>query len=162
MDGYEGVAAAVEVDVDEVESSVFSPERTSDAERIYKPKREVMEMRRAVGPLKEPLEAFSHGTVPLVSREAAPFFRDVVDHVVRVSVQQNDDMRRISAWVAIAAVPTALAGIWGMNFENMPELKWHFGYFAVTGLTTGCCVVMYAPFRRAWLAVENWPETPPG
>ncbi len=127
VDGYEEVADQVEIDVDEIETSVFSPERTSDAERIYTLKREVLEMRRAIIPLHEPMESFAHAAVPLISREAAPFFRDVADHVIRVSdqtealdtllssalnahlarvsVQQNDDMRKISAWVAIAAAP---------------------------------------------------------
>ncbi|GAA0584619.1 magnesium/cobalt transporter CorA [Kribbella sandramycini] len=173
VDGYEEVAQQVEVDVDEVETSVFSPERTSDAERIYKLKREVLEMRRAIFPLREPMEAFAHG-VPGINPQAAPFFRDVADHVVRVSeqtdgldtllssalnahlarvsVQQNDDMRKISAWVMIAAVPTMLAGIYGMNFDNMPELRWHFGYYAVLLLMGSVCGTMYGLFRKVgWL-----------
>ncbi|TDD29303.1 magnesium/cobalt transporter CorA [Kribbella turkmenica] len=173
VDGYEEVADQVEVDVDEVESSVFSPERTSDAERIYKLKREVLEMRRAIQPLRDPIEQFAHG-VPGISPKAAPFFRDVADHVsrvsdqtealdtllssalaahlARVSVQQNDDMRRISAWVAIAAVPTMVAGIYGMNFDNMPELRWHYGYYAVLLLMAAVCFTMYRFFRKVgWL-----------
>jgi magnesium transporter len=174
VDGYETVAEAVEVDVDEVEASVFSPERTSDAERIYTLKREVLEMLRAIVPLREPIGSFARAEIPLISAEAAPFFGDVADHVnrvadqtegldvllssalgahlARVSVQQNDDMRRITAWVAIAAVPTALAGIYGMNFDNMPELRWYYGYFACLALMATVCSVMYAGFRRAgWL-----------
>jgi magnesium transporter len=174
VDGYETVAEAVEVDVDEVETSVFSPERTSDAARIYTLKREVLEMRRAIAPLRDPIEAFAHGSVPGISHEAAPFFRDVADHVIRVSdqtealdtllssalnahlarvsVQQNDDMRRISAWVAIAAAPTMIAGVYGMNFHNMPELTWHYGYYAIVALMVVTCSTMYAGFRKAgWL-----------
>jgi magnesium transporter len=174
VDGYEEVAEAVEVDVDEIETSVFSPERTSDAERIYTLKREVLEMLRAIIPLHEPMESFAHAAVPLISREAAPFFRDVADHVIRVSdqtealdtllssalnahlarvsVQQNDDMRKISAWVAIAAAPTAIAGIYGMNFRHMPELAIHWGYYGVIVLMLVICATMYAFFRRAgWL-----------
>jgi magnesium transporter len=174
VDSYQGVADAVEVDVDEVEASVFSPQRTSDAERIYSLKREVLEMRRAIIPLKEPIERFAHAAVPAVGREAAPYFRDVGDHLVRVadqtealdslltsalnahlarvSVQQNDDMRRISAWVAIAATPTMIAGIYGMNFDNMPELRWHYGYFMVLALMVIACSVLYTFFRRVgWL-----------
>ncbi|WP_433157832.1 magnesium/cobalt transporter CorA [Kribbella sp. CA-247076] len=173
VDGYEEVAEQVEVDVDEVESSVFSPERTSDAERIYKLKREVLEMRRAIQPLRDPMEQFAHG-VPGISPKAAPFFRDVADHVsrvsdqtdsldtlltsalaahlARVSVQQNDDMRKISAWVAIAAVPTMVAGIYGMNFDNMPELRWHYGYYAVLLLMATVCLTMHRFFRKVgWL-----------
>jgi magnesium transporter len=174
VDGYEAVADSVEVDVDEVEASVFSPDRTSDAERIYTLKREVLEMRRAITPLREPIEAFAHGGVPGISREAAPYFRDVADHVIRVSdqtegldallssalgahlarvsVQQNDDMRKISAWVAIAAVPTTIAAVYGMNFENMPELRWYYGYFVCVAAMALACTTLYAAFRRAgWL-----------
>ncbi|HEY4572154.1 MAG TPA: magnesium and cobalt transport protein CorA [Kribbella sp.] len=173
VDGYEAVAEQVEIDVDEVESSVFSPERTSDAERIYRLKREVLEMRRAIDPLRDPMEQFAHGFVG-VSPKASPFFRDVADHLsrvsdqteaidtllssalnahlARVSVQQNDDMRKISAWVAIAAVPTALAGIYGMNFRHMPELALHWGYYGVIVVMVVICTTMYAAFRRAgWL-----------
>jgi magnesium transporter len=174
VDGYEVVAESVELDVDEVEASVFSPERTSDAERIYTLKREVLEMRRAIIPLREPIETFANGGVPGINREAAAFFRDVADHVVRVSdqtdaldtlltsalnahlarvsVQQNDDMRRISAWVCIAAVPTTLAAIYGMNFENMPELTWHYGYYYCVAAMVVICGTLYTAFRRAgWL-----------
>ena len=73
-------------------------------------------------------------------------------HLARVSVQQNDDMRRISAWVAIAAAPTMIAGIYGMNFDNMPELRWYYGYFAVLALMAVTCTSMYIGFRKAgWL-----------
>ncbi|MBB5977968.1 magnesium/cobalt transporter CorA [Kribbella solani] len=173
VDDYETVAEQVEIDVDEVESSVFSSERTSDAERIYRLKREVLEMRRAIDPLREPMVQFAHG-VSGISAKASPFFRDVADHLsrvsdqteaidtlltsalnahlARVSVQQNDDMRKISAWVAIAAVPTMLAGIYGMNFGNMPELRWHFGYYAVLLLMAVVCFTMYRFFRKVgWL-----------
>ena len=173
VDDYERVAEQVEIDVDEIESSVFSPERTSDAERIYRLKREVLEMRRAIDPLREPMEQFAHGGGGL-GPKAGPFFRDVADHLsrvsdqaeaidtlltsalnahlARVSVQQNDDMRKISAWVAIAAVPTMLAGIYGMNFDNMPELRWHFGYYAVLLLMAVVCFTMYRFFRKVgWL-----------
>lgn len=174
VDDYEEVASAVEVDVDETEASVFSPRRTSDAARIYALKREVLEMRRAILPLRDPIERFAHGQVPGVTAESAPYFRDVADHLVRVadqtetldslltsalnahlarvSVQQNDDMRRISAWVAIAAVPTMLGGIYGMNFDYMPELKWRYGYFMVLALMAVACVTLYAFFRKVgWL-----------
>jgi len=173
VDQYETVAEQVEIDVDEIEGSVFSPERTSDAERIYGLKREVLEMRRAIDPLREPMEEFAHGVAGL-GPKASPFFRDVADHLTRVSeqtesidvllqsalnahlarvsVQQNDDMRKISAWVAIAAVPTMLAGIYGMNFDNMPELRWHYGYYAVLLLMAVVCSTMYAFFRKVgWL-----------
>jgi magnesium transporter len=174
VDEYENVAAELEIDVDEIEVSVFSTERTSDAQRIYTLKREVQEFRRAVQPLREPMSRLANGTVAGVPAEAGPFFRDVLDHVVRVndtvsalddllsaalsahlaqvSVQQNDDMRRISAWVAIVAVPTMIAGIYGMNFRFMPELDWRFGYPLALLVMVACCTALYRFFRRAgWL-----------
>jgi magnesium transporter len=156
VDSYEAVAMSLEEDVDEVEQSVFSPVRTQDSRRIYVLKRELAEMRRAVTPLREPMKRFATGSVAFVTQEAAPFFRDVADHVVRVSeqietldsllstafdahqtqiqVQQNEDMRKISAWVAIAAVGTLVAGVYGMNFRHMPELHWRYGYFYAIGV----------------------------
>ncbi len=174
VDSYEEVARALEIDVDEVEASVFSSERTHDSRRIYVLKRELAEMRRAVNPLKEPMKRFATGSVPVVTQEAAPFFRDVADHLLRVSetidtldtllstafqahlarigVEQNEDMRKISAWVAIAAVGTLVAGIYGMNFQHMPELGWHYGYgFALTVMVVASAV-LYRLFKKSgWL-----------
>jgi magnesium transporter len=174
VDNYEEVAAALEDDVDEVEASVFSPERTHNTQRIYVLKREVAEVRRAVQPLRVPMLRFATGGYPFVPTESSHFFRDVADHVTRVSevietldmllstafdahlarisVQQNEDMRRISAWVAIAAVGTLVAGVYGMNFTNMPELHWHYGYFYALGLMLVASVVLYRLFKKSgWL-----------
>ena len=145
VDDYEEVAASLQEDVDEVESSVFSPDRTDDASRIYVLKREVAEMRRAVMPLKEPMRQFADGRVEGIDDDARPFFADVYDHVARtaevidgldnlltaafqghlarISVQQNEDMRKISAGAALVVVPTLIAGVYGMNFDHMPELR---------------------------------------
>jgi magnesium transporter len=150
VDGYTAVVAELQTDVDEVEASVFSDRRTKDGDRIYVLKRELSEVRRAVLPLREPMRRFATGTVDLVEAEAAPFFRDVSDHlaqateeidnldsllssafdahVSRIAMQQNDDMRRISAGAALVVVPTLIAGVYGMNFTHMPELDWTFGY----------------------------------
>ncbi len=174
VDSYVSVASSLEEDVDVVEASVFSPARSHDSRRIYVLKRELAEVRRAVNPLREPMKRFATGSVPMVTQEAAPFFRDVADHVVRVtetietldgllstafdahlariSVEQNEDMRKISAWVAIAAVGTLVAGIYGMNFDNMPELHWHFGYFYALGLMVTASLVLYRAFKKSgWL-----------
>ena len=174
VDEYEKVAASLEVDVDEIEESVFSTERTSDAKRIYTLKREVQEFRRAVTPLRDPMGRFASGSVYGVPAETAPFFRDVLDHVVRVSetvtalddllsaalnahlarvsVQQNDDMRRISAWVAIVAVPTMIAGIYGMNFRYLPLLDTRYGFVAIVAVMVGVCLTLHHLFKRAgWL-----------
>ena len=150
VDGYTDVTAALEVDVDEVEASVFSPARTNDSVRIYTLKREIAEVRRAVLPLRDPMQRFARAVVPGIVEDSAPFFRDVADHLAkasdiidnldyllssafqahlaRISVQQNDDMRKISAGVGLVAAPTLIAAIYGMNFDHMPELHWSLGY----------------------------------
>jgi magnesium transporter len=174
VDGYEAVAAELEIDVDEVEASVFSSTRSDDSERIYVLKRELAEMRRAVNPLKDPMNRFVSGQVPSISKEAGPFFRDVADHLsrvseaidamdgllstafdallARISVQQNDDMRKISAWVAIAAVGTLVAGVYGMNFQHMPELGWRYGYFLALAVMFLASVALYRLFKKSgWL-----------
>ncbi len=174
VDGYEEVAAELETDVDEVEASVFSTERTQDTQRIYVLKREVAEVRRAVQPLRVPMQRFATASYPFVPSESAHFFRDVSDHVTRVSevvdtldmllstafdshlarisVQQNEDMRKISSWVAIAAVGTLVAGIYGMNFQHMPELEWRFGYAWALALMAGSAIGLYRVFKRSgWL-----------
>jgi magnesium transporter len=174
VDEYEAVANSVMEDVDEVETSVFDTNRTQDSQRIYVLKRELAEMRRAVNPLREPMKRFAAGSVPYVTQEAAPFFRDVTDHLLRVSesvesldallstafdaqlaqisVQQNADMRKISAWAAIAAASTLVAGVYGMNFVYMPELHWHYGYFYALGLMLLSSVVLYRSFKKSgWL-----------
>jgi magnesium transporter len=150
VDGYLSVMTALEEDVDEVETSVFSAQRTNDSARIYTLKREIAEARRAVLPLREPMRRFATGAVPGIEEGSAPFFRDVLDHLnqaaetvdvldqllstafdahlAQISVQQNADMRKISAGAAIVVVPTLIAGIYGMNFRQMPELDWTYGY----------------------------------
>jgi magnesium transporter len=174
VDAYEDVAAELETDVDEIELSVFSDNRSSDSRRIYTLKREVAEFRRAVSPLREPLTRFAQCQVSGMPQAAGAFFRDVTDHALRVyeqietidsllssahdahmaqiSVQQNDDMRKISAWVAIAAVPTAIAGIYGMNFDHMPELRWTYGY-PITIVVMGIiCLGLFRAFKKSgWL-----------
>lgn len=174
VDDYSEISFAVEEDIEEVEERVFSPVRTNDAARIYNLKREIIEFRRAVRPLVEPMEQLAGGAVDRVHPHLRPYFRDIADHAVRVSdqvdgfddlltsvlsanlaqvgVQQNSDMRRISAWVAIVAVPTMIAGIYGMNFRYMPELDWRFGYPLSLAVMLVACVGLYRAFRRSgWL-----------
>jgi magnesium transporter len=174
VDDYLQVCVELQQDIDQIEEAVFSDQRSSDAARIYNLKRETLEFKRAVLPLTLPLERLARGHVPGVTPEAKAFFQDVLDHNLRaaetvesfdalltsvldanlaqVSVRQNEDMRRISAWVAIAAVPTLLAGIWGMNFEHMPELTWQYGYGVALGIIATVCVTLYVMFKRSgWL-----------
>jgi len=174
VDGYERVAAALVEDVDEVELSVFSESRTDDSARIYVLKRELAEMRRAVHPLRDPISRFANGAVSGVDRDSAPYFRDVGDHLsrtaetvdeldgllstafeahlARISVQQNEDMRKISAGAALVVVPTLIAGIYGMNFDHMPELHWQFGYVWALLVMVGTSAGLLWFFKRSgWL-----------
>lgn len=174
VDGYEDIASALELDVDEVEESVFSERRTRDSARIYRLKREIAEVRRAVVPLRDPLRRFSHGSVEGMDPEADQFFRDVYDHLMRVSesvdsldillstafdahlaaisLQQNEDMRTISAAIGLVAVPTLIAGVYGMNFVHMPELQWFWGYPFALLLMAGSSLALWVFFKRSgWL-----------
>jgi magnesium transporter len=174
VDGYLSVMSALEEDVDEVETSVFSAQRTSDSARIYTLKREIAEARRAALPLRDPMRRFATGAVPGIVPESAPFFRDVLDHLNRVaetvdgldqllstafdahiaqiSVQQNEDMRKISAGAAIVVVPTLIAGIYGMNFHHMPELSWTYGYAYAVALMAAVGLLLWVWFKRSgWL-----------
>jgi magnesium transporter len=174
VDDYAPVVDALDSDIQEVEALLFSPAAGNPPERIYKLMREVLEFHRGIAPLVDPLNRLAHGKIPFVHNDLTPYFRDVYDHLLRgvdqvsafrdlltsildanlaqVSVRQNEDMRKISAWVAIAAVPTMIAGIYGMNFEYMPELEWTFGYPLVLLVIAAVCVSLYRAFRRnGWL-----------
>jgi magnesium transporter len=147
---------------------------TSTAAAIYNFKRQVQEFRRATGPLASPMTRLAGQGVPFVHDQARPFFRDVNDHLThaneqvdaldrllsdilaahlaQMGVRQNDDMRKISAWAAMAAVPTLVAGIYGMNFEHMPELTWTWSYPGVIVLMASVVFGLYRQFkRRGWL-----------
>ena len=174
VDVYEDIVSDLETEVDAVEASVFSGKRADASKRISKLDRELNILRRAIDPLKSPMQQFVEGQIQGVSAEATPFFRDVADHLARagdsvdslddqlsgvfdanlsrIGVQQNDDMRRMSAWAAIFAVVTVLAGIYGMNFVNMPELRWSFGYPAVLLVMVGLSIWLYYKFKKSgWL-----------
>jgi magnesium transporter len=171
VDIYEQVADELTEDVDEVEASVFSVERTNDSARIYVLKRELAEVRRAVLPLREPVKQFTAGSVPGIDPQAGPYFRDVGDHLARIaetmdnleslltaafeahlaeiSIRQNDDMRKISAGVALFVAPTLVGSIYGMNFEHMPELGWVAGYPMALGLMVSIALVLMVFFRKS-------------
>jgi magnesium transporter len=174
VDDYLAVVPALENDIDEVEEQVFSGRRENPAERIYKLERQVLGFHRATAPLVEPLDAIVRGRYALIHEEVHAYFRDVLDHLRRVvdqvegfrdllasvleanltqvSVRQNEDMRKISAWVAIIAVPTMIAGIYGMNFEHMPELKWELGYPLALAVMLVLCTGLYRYFKKiGWL-----------
>ncbi|GAA1363058.1 magnesium/cobalt transporter CorA [Streptomyces beijiangensis] len=177
VDHYIDVAAELQTDLEELEAEVFAPnggDAKNTASRIYTFKRQVLEFRRASGPLAAPMDRLSGAGVPFVHERAQPFFRDVSDHLTRANeqvdgldrllsdilsahlaqmgVRQNDDMRKISAWAAMAAVPTMVAGIYGMNFDHMPELTWTWSYPAVILLMATIVFGLYRQFkRRGWL-----------
>jgi magnesium transporter len=174
VDDYAPALAGLGQDIDEIEDQVFSASRTNPAERIYKLKREVLAFNHAAGPLVEPVDRLARGHYEVIHPEVRAYFRDVNDHLLRaheqldnyrdlltsilsanlaqVTVRQNQDVRKISAIVAILAVPTAVAGIYGMNFEHMPELGWTFGYPLVLAVMASICFVLYHYFKRVgWL-----------
>ncbi|HEY3506726.1 MAG TPA: magnesium/cobalt transporter CorA [Actinocatenispora sp.] len=174
VDLYLDVAAAIEQDIDEVEAGVFGRSGGGRIQRIYQLKRELVEFKRAVVPLARPLNALVSGRIPGVPSEIRRYIRDVADHLSRtveqvvtfddllnsilqarlaqLSVDMNDDMRKIAAWAAMLAVPTAIAGIYGMNFDHMPELHTAYGYYVVLGVMAVICFGLYRIFRRSgWL-----------
>ena len=184
VDTYLAIDTELQDDLDNIEEAVFAGHKHVDSQTIYQLKREVLEFRRAAVPLAAPLRMLHDGSrSPVSSKEVRLLLRDVADHLLRVidhvetydrlltdvlnahlaqiSVQQNSDMRKISAWVAIAAVPTMVAGIYGMNFEYMPELtasvrlgggELRYGYFVVLAAMAAACVSLYRGFRRSgWL-----------
>lgn len=174
VDSYIDVAASVELDIDAMEEEVFTPRSQVAIESIYQLKREVVELRRAVNPLAIPLQSLGNKPDLPLPKEIRRYMRDVADHhtgvaeritdfdsalsalisaaLAKIGVQQNTDMRKISAWVAIAAVPTMIAGIYGMNFDHMPELRWTFGYPLVWIVILTICGTLFTLFRRnKWL-----------
>lgn len=174
VDGYLVVGDAIQDDIEEIEEQVFSPKPAGAATRIYRLNRENIEMRRAVRPLLGEAARLVRDDNPRIPQGLRAYFRDVGDHVLRANdmvdgfdstlmtmlmastarqdLMQNRDMRKISAWAAIIAVPTAIAGIYGMNFDDMPELHWSLGYPAVLALMGIICLLLYRGFKRSgWL-----------
>ncbi|WP_442791443.1 magnesium/cobalt transporter CorA [Micromonospora sp. NBC_01813] len=174
VDLYLEVVDRVETDLNTVEADVFSPDASDKVQEIYQLKRELVEFKRTVAPLQRPLMTLTAEINEDVPAEIRRYFRDVQDHLSRVveqvnayddllnsilqarlaqvTVAQNNDMRKIAAWAAIAAVWTALAGIYGMNFDFMPETEWKFGYPIVLALMLSISLVLYRSFRRnGWL-----------
>lgn len=184
VDNYRAVDSEIKQDLDGIETIVFGDAALADANAIYRLKREVQEFRRASGPLADAMSTFmEHGLGTNLHADLRHRFRDVQDHLRQVgdhvesydrlltdmlsahlsgvSVKQNEDMRKISAWVAIAAVPTMVAGIFGMNFEHMSELtasidvggsEFYYGYPVTLLFMASVCTVLYKAFRRSgWL-----------
>jgi magnesium transporter len=177
VDDYEPVIDGLDNDIHEIEVQVFdehASHRTDPSRRIFKLKREVLDFHRHTKPLLEGLGRLQLGAVPRCQVALSEYFRDVQDHLLRVvaeiedfsallsdalaanqaqvSVRQNNDMRTISALVAVGAVPTVIGAIYGMNFEHMPELEWTFGYPLAMAITFAISGYLYLRFKRSgWL-----------
>jgi magnesium transporter len=162
----------LESEVAELEERVLKDRITrGDVERIYQLRRELLQLRRTVAPTIEVCRRLEHLELPFIDDAIRAYFRDVVDHVQRVnesidalrevlafsfeaalllqSARQGDIQRRFAGWAAILAVPTAIAGIYGMNFDFMPELNVRFGYFAVLTVILAICLYLFYQFRKA-------------
>jgi len=175
VDNYIPVIDAIEEEVEKLEETIFNkPFSREIVERIYGLKRELLSLRHIVSPIVEITNRMMRFDVPVIDKNTYPYFRDVHDHALRVnetidslrelltsaleanlllaSVNQNEVMKKLAGWAAILAVPTAVAGIYGMNFDYMPELRWKYGYFTVLAGVAGACAYLYWRFRRSgWL-----------
>jgi len=174
IDCYIDIAAELEADVVQVENDVFNERKKTNSAAIYFLKREIIEFRHAIDPLLSPLQKLASEGAAHVPNTLTPFFRDTLDHLSRASdaaagldsllvsalqadmahvqVQQNADMRKITSYVALASVPTMVAGIYGMNFDVMPELRWKFGYPIVVGSLILVTAILYRKFKKSgWL-----------
>ena len=175
VDQYLPIVQHIEQEVEDLEDIIFSMTDTGEATvRIYHLKRDLLALRRTVAPLVEVCNRLMRFDLPHIPEDTRVYFRDVYDHIVRLnetidaqrellttaleahlslmSHAQNEHMKRITAWAAMIAVPTMIAGIYGMNFRNMPELTWAYGYSASLIVMVTACVGLYVGFKRSgWL-----------
>ena len=175
IDQYFPIVRAFEDEVQELEEMILGEEPSSGATaKIYRLKRDLLALRRAVSPLVDVCNRLMRFETPHVPDETRVYFRDVYDHVVRLnetidaqrellttaleahlsmmSVAQNEHMKRLAAWAAMIAVPTMIAGVYGMNFSNMPELSWRYGYYTSLGIMALAVGALYTSFKRSgWL-----------
>jgi magnesium transporter len=175
VDNYKPVLEIIHGEVEAIEDQVLSTELVqTEVERLYLLRRDLLRLRNAVAPLVEVCRKLEHTEVIAIDPAMQPLFRDVTDHIRRVQeeidalrevlafafeasqligqAQQTKITRKLAAWAAILAVPTAIAGIYGMNFKYIPELEWTYGYFVVMPVIFSICGVLYWRFRRdGWL-----------
>jgi len=175
VDQYFPVIDALELELTAVEEKIFNEKPSRETtEQIYQLKRELLEVKRAVSPLIDICNRLVRFDIKLISEETQPYFRDVYDHVVRmnemvdnarellntaldanfslISISQSEVSKKFAGWAAIIAIPTMVAGFYGMNFKTMPELNWEYGYPFVLALTITLCVIIYLLFKRSgWL-----------
>ncbi len=175
VDQYFPVIHELELDLEEIEDKIFKEKPSRETtEQIYTLKRELLEIKRAVSPLIDISNRLMRFDLKFISEEVQPYFRDVYDHAVRInemvdnarellntaldanfsliSISHGEVSKRFAGWAAIIAVPTMVAGFYGMNFKFMPELRWHYGYPLIVGLTLCVCGLLFYFFRRSgWL-----------
>ena len=175
VDLYYPVVHQLEIELESIEDKIFKEKPSRETtEQIYQLKRELLEVKRAVSPLVDICNRLMRFDIKCISEETRPYFRDIYDHVVRInemventrellntaleanfsliSISQNDVSKKFAGWAAIIAVPTMVAGFYGMNFKFIPETEWPFGFYAVLLATVALCVLIYYLFRRSgWL-----------
>jgi magnesium transporter len=175
VDKYFPVVEELEEELFSIEDKVFKEKPSRETtEQIYQLKRELLEVKRAVAPLIDVCNRLMRFDISCISEETRPYFRDVYDHVVRInemventrellstameanfsliSISQNDVSRKFAGWAAIIALPTMIAGFYGMNFKFMPETEWQYGFYSVIVFTIAACFFLYYLFRRSgWL-----------
>jgi magnesium transporter len=172
VDRYFPVVHDLEQDLAKIEHKIFKEKPTRETtEQIYDLKRELLEVKRSISPLVDICNRLMRFDYKCISEETRPYFRDVYDHAIRInemidnarelvnsameanfsliSISQSDVGKKFAGWAAIIAVPTMIAGFYGMNFKFMPELDWHYGYYVVIGVTLTICVTLYYFFRRS-------------
>jgi magnesium transporter len=175
VDHYFPVLDTLGDQLESLEDEIFS--ETFDrktVQRIYDLKRNLVEVKRAVSPLVDVCNRLVRFDMPLIPEDTRPYFRDVYDHAIRINehvdtlrelltgaleahlsltaVSQNDAMKKLAGWAAIIAVPTMVAGVYGMNFKFMPELEWRYSYPAVMAGMAVVCGFLYSRFKRSgWL-----------
>jgi magnesium transporter len=175
VDRYFPVVQELEQSLESIEAKIFKEKPSRETtEQIYDLKRELLEVKRAVSPLVDICNRLMRFDIKCISEETRPYFRDIYDHVIRInemvdntrellnsameanfsliSISQSDVSKKFAGWAAIIAVPTMVAGFYGMNFKFMPELAWHYGYYAVVAVTLCICTTLYFFFRKSgWL-----------
>ncbi|WP_194715161.1 magnesium/cobalt transporter CorA [Noviherbaspirillum soli] len=175
VDRYFPVMDAMENRLETIEEQIFEKDaQRANIEQLYELKREVLRFRHAVNPLTATAGKLHSGRVPRAVQDCGDYFRDVYDHLHRinisidairdtintaiqvnlsmVAIDESEVNKRLAAWAAIFAVATAFAGIWGMNFEHMPELHWKYGYPTALAAMVGICLYLYRRFRKSgWL-----------
>ena len=175
VDQYFPIVDSLEDDLETLEAHIFGDAVNRDTTmRIYTLKRDLLEIKRGVSPLVDICNRLMRTDLDLIPDDARPYFRDVYDHAIRLSekvdglrellgtaleanlslttIAQNEATKRITGWAAIFAIPTMIAGVYGMNFEFMPELRWRWGYPVVMAVTVSLCGILYYRFKRSgWL-----------